>query len=191
LDQIFNSPVSADAREEADQSKKDRKDQWTFKKEAIIENISQFSEPLDINSEGKEKRDQGRHWNEIEEIKSESLCPSTFSFKGEDKSEVEKEQGSKDQSYKDHLHPKDGMNWIDAADHDEFAHIPCGERKDKACKEPVSDIFEVAGKDDQTEGEVYREGKCSRKRQDIHRSTLPSTPLTLPTRRLPLSPQTL
>jgi len=72
---------------------------------------------------------------------------------------MKKEQRSKDQSYKDHLHPKDGMDWIDAVNHDEFAYIPGGEGKDKAGKKPVSHIFGIAGENDQTKGKVHRKGK--------------------------------
>jgi hypothetical protein len=85
---------------------------------------------------------------------------------------MEEEQGSKGQSCKDHLHPKDGIDYIDTADHDEFAHIPGGEGKDKACKETVSYILGVAGENDETEGKIHRKGKRGRKRQDVHRSTL-------------------
>lgn len=63
------------------------------------------------------------------------------------------------------------MDWISTADHDELAHVPSGEGKDKTCKEPVSYIFGVAGEDDETKGKIHRKGKRSRKRQDVHRST--------------------
>jgi hypothetical protein len=96
-----------------------------------------------------------------------------FSFEWKHKRKMEEEQRSKDQSYKDHLHPKDGMNGIDAADHDELAHIPGGKGKDKTGKELVSYIFGVTGEDDETKGEVHGKGKRSRKRQDVHQSTIP------------------
>jgi len=63
------------------------------------------------------------------------------------------------------------MERIDTADHDELAHIPSGEGKDKACKKLVSDIFGIAGDDDQTKDEVHRKGKCRREGQDIHQTT--------------------
>jgi len=88
---------------------------------------------------------------------------------------MDEEQGSEGQPDEDHLHPKDGMNWIEAINHDEFTDIPCGEGEDKACKEPMRNVFGVTGEDDQTEGEVHRKRKGSRERQDVHRSTFPFT----------------
>ena len=85
---------------------------------------------------------------------------------------MKKEQWSKDQSDKDHLHPKDRVDWIDAADHDELTHIPGGEGKDKTCKELVSQIPWLDREDDETKGKVHRKGNCRRKRQDVHRSTV-------------------
>jgi hypothetical protein len=81
---------------------------------------------------------------------------------------MEKEKGSKDQSYQYHLHPKDSMERIDTAGHDEFAHIPSSEGKDKARKKPMSDILGITGDDDQTKDEVHRKGKSRREGQDIH-----------------------
>ena len=63
------------------------------------------------------------------------------------------------------------MERIDAADHDEFAHIPSGEGEDKTGKEPVSDILGITGDDDQTKDKVHGKGKCSRECQDVHQST--------------------
>jgi hypothetical protein len=100
----------------------------------------------------------------------------TLSLERKEKREMKKEQGSKNQSYKDHLHPKDRSDWIDAVDHDKFAHIPGGERKDKACKEPVGHIFWIAGKNDETERKVHRKSERGRECQDIHRSTFLSNP---------------
>jgi hypothetical protein len=176
LDQIFDSPIGANAHEEGDQSKKDQKYQWLLKEQAIIEDTFQFFEPFDIDSESKEKCHQNRHWDQIEEEKVPSFCPSALSLEGKDKREMKKEQRSKDQSYKDHPHPKDRIDWIDATDHDEFAHIPGGEGKDKACKEPVSHIFGIAEKNDETKGKVRRKGERRRECQDIHRSTFLSNP---------------
>jgi hypothetical protein len=65
---------------------------------------------------------------------------------------------------------------MNAVDHDKFAYIPGGEGKDKACKEPVSHIFGIAGKNDQTKGKVHRKSKRSRECQDVHRSTFLSNP---------------
>jgi hypothetical protein len=84
---------------------------------------------------------------------------------------MEEEQGSKGQSYKYHLHPKDGVDWIDAADHNELAHIPSGEGKNKTGKKLVSDILGFAGDDKQTKDEVHRKGECSRECQDVHQTT--------------------
>jgi hypothetical protein len=63
------------------------------------------------------------------------------------------------------------MEGIDAADHDEFAHIPSSEGKDKARKKLVSDIFGITGDDEQTKGEVHCKGECRRECQDVHQTT--------------------
>jgi hypothetical protein len=170
LDQIFNSPINTDARKKGHQSQEEQKYQWFLKEQAIIEDTSQFIEPLDIDLESKEKCHQDRQWDYIKEEKHPSPCPLALSLEGKEKREMKKEQGSKNQSYKDHLHPKDRIDWIDATNHDEFAHIPGGEGKDKACNEPMSHIFGIAGKNDETKGKVHRKGKRSRECQDIHRS---------------------
>jgi hypothetical protein len=60
------------------------------------------------------------------------------------------------------------MNQVRASDHDDFAYVPGGKRKDKAGKEPMSYTFGFTGKHDETQGEVHRKGKCSRKCQDVH-----------------------
>jgi hypothetical protein len=137
LDQIFDSPVDANACEKGSESKEDQKYQWLLKEEAVIEDTSQFLEPLDIDSESKEKSHQDYHRNQIEEKKVPSSCPSALSSEGKEKREMKKEQRSKDDSYKDHLHPKDGIDEIIAIDHDELAHIPSGKGKNEACEEAV------------------------------------------------------
>jgi hypothetical protein len=83
---------------------------------------------------------------------------------------MEEKQGSKSESCKDHPHPEDSVDWVEAADHDDFTYVPGGKGKDKAGKEPVSYIFRIAGKHDETQGEVHRKGKRRRQGQDIHRS---------------------
>jgi hypothetical protein len=55
------------------------------------------------------------------------------------------------------------MEGIDAADHDEFTHIPGGEGKDKAGEELMSHVLRLAGKCDQTKDDVHGKGKGSRK----------------------------
>jgi hypothetical protein len=84
---------------------------------------------------------------------------------------MEEKQGDKGQSHKDHFHPKDSMERIDTADHDEFAHIPSGKGKDKARKKLVSDILGITGDDEQTKDEIHRKGKCSRECQNVHQTT--------------------
>jgi hypothetical protein len=72
---------------------------------------------------------------------------------------MEKEQRGKSQSNKDDFYSKDGVNGIDAADHDQFTHIPSSEREDKTGEELMGDVFRFAGKDDQTEDEIHGKGK--------------------------------
>jgi hypothetical protein len=168
LEQILNAPIDADAGKKGDQSKKDQKDPRFTKKQTIIEDISQFFKPLDVNTKSNEKCGHNRYRDEIEENEPKPFCPGALPFKGKEKRETEEKEGCKGQSNKDHPHSEDRMDWIDTVDHDEFAYIPGGEGKDKTGKEPVGHIFGIAGEHDETEGEVHRKSKSSRECQDIH-----------------------
>ena len=75
---------------------------------------------------------------------------------------MEKKQGSESKPCEDHLHPEDRVNRVRAADHDDFAYVPGSKGKDKASKEPMSCTFRVAGKHDETQGEIHRKGKRRR-----------------------------
>ncbi len=76
---------------------------------------------------------------------------------------MEKEKRSKSQTHKNHPDPEDGTDGIEAADHDELAHIPGGKGKDKAGEELMGDVLRLAGKHDQTKGEVHGKGKSGGK----------------------------
>jgi len=164
LNKIVDSPVDKDTSEECDQPQKDQKFQWLFKEQTIIEDAPQFYEPLDVDSKGKEKGHQDRYWNQVEEEKSVPSCPLFLSLEGKNERKMEKEERSEDQSYKDHLHPENSMNGIDATDHDDLAHVPCSKGKDKAGKESVSHILGLAGEDNQAKGKVYSKGNRTRER---------------------------
>ena len=71
---------------------------------------------------------------------------------------MEKKNRRISQPGKDDLRPQDGSFGIATIDHDEFAHIPCGEGEDETGEKPIGDIFRIAGEDDQTEGDVHGEG---------------------------------
>jgi hypothetical protein len=192
LEQVLNSPIDADAGKESDQSKEDQKGQRFAKNQTIIEDTLQLLKPLNVNMKSKEKCDHYRYRDEVEDKEQNSFGPATFPFKGEDKREMEEEEGCKGQSDKDHLHAEDRIDRIGAVDHDEFAHIPGGEGKDKTGKEPVGHIFGIAGEYDETKGEVHRKSKSGRKCQDIHQFTFlfnsPSTDED-PRRNLPFTIQ--
>jgi hypothetical protein len=85
-----------------------------------------------------------------------------FSFEGKNKRKVQEEEGCKSQPSKDHPYAKDSVDRVDAVDHDDFAYVPGRKGKDKAGKEPMSCIFRIAGKHDETQGEVHRKGKRRR-----------------------------
>jgi hypothetical protein len=168
LDQILNAPKGANAPKERNQSNEDQKDQRFVQKKSIIEDAFQLPEPFDVDLEGKEKCHQDRYRHQIQGKTSPPLCPPARSFEGKNKREVEEKQGGKREPCKDHLHSEDRMNRVRAADHDDFAYVPGGKGKDKAGKEPMSHTFGFTGKHDETQGEVHRKGKCSRKCQDVH-----------------------
>ena len=76
---------------------------------------------------------------------------------------MKKEHGSKGQSCENHLDPKDRIDGIDAADHDQLTQIPGSKGKDEASKKPMGHISGLAGKNNQTKGEVHCKGEGCRK----------------------------
>jgi hypothetical protein len=155
--QVPDAPGDIDPRDNQDNGKEGHNNHRLLKLKPVIKDLSKSVKSVDVNLKEQVEARQDCHRDKIDEQENASLDVG-LAFDGKHIGKMEEKYRNERDPRKGELYAKNSGFGGLTVDHDEFTDIPCGKCQNKTCKKAIRSIGRIAGKHDQTEGDVH--GKC-------------------------------